>query len=172
MKSLETPEGAGLRWCPEFGLLACRGVKAYISLVLNHPSGSSLFQWCSIIQPCPPLCGPLDCSPPGSSVHGVLQARILEWGAISFSRDLPDPGIECSTPTLAGRFFTLSHLGRSPKSKLWLSKATHSFWHFWQITRTNQTKSMTKIKNTFQLTYYVMTEVEMEPPNEIMSKAW
>ena len=40
------------------------------------------------------LCDPVDCSPPGSSVHGILQARILEWVAIPFSRDLPDPGIE------------------------------------------------------------------------------
>ena len=37
---------------------------------------------------------PVDCSLPGSSVHGILQARILEWVAISFSRDLPNPGIE------------------------------------------------------------------------------
>ena len=34
----------------------------------------------------PTLCDPMDCSPPGSSVHGILQARILEWVAISFSR--------------------------------------------------------------------------------------
>ena len=40
------------------------------------------------------LCDPVDCSPPGSSVHGILQARILEWVAIPFSRDLPNPGIE------------------------------------------------------------------------------
>jgi len=38
------------------------------------------------IQSCPTLCDPTDCSPPGSSVHGILQARILEWVAISFSR--------------------------------------------------------------------------------------
>jgi len=36
----------------------------------------------------------MDCSPPGSSVHGIFQARMLEWVATSFSRDLPDPGIE------------------------------------------------------------------------------
>ena len=42
----------------------------------------------------------MDCSPPGSSVHGISQARILEWVAISFSRDLPNPGIEPSSPTL------------------------------------------------------------------------
>ena len=38
-----------------------------------------------IIQSCPPLCYPMDCSPPGSSVHGLLQARILEWVAIKIS---------------------------------------------------------------------------------------
>ena len=37
---------------------------------------------------------PMDCSPPGSSIHGILQVRILEWVAISFSGDLPNPGIE------------------------------------------------------------------------------
>ena len=38
-------------------------------------------------QSWPILCDPMDCSPPGSSVHGILQSRILEWVAISFSRD-------------------------------------------------------------------------------------
>ena len=36
----------------------------------------------------------MDCSPPSSSVHGILQTKILEWVAISYSRDLPNPGIE------------------------------------------------------------------------------
>ena len=40
------------------------------------------------------LCDPGDCSPPGSSVHGISQARILEWGAVFPPRDLPNPGIE------------------------------------------------------------------------------
>ena len=38
-----------------------------------------------VAQSCPTLCDPLDCSLPGSSVHGVFQARVLEWGAIAFS---------------------------------------------------------------------------------------
>ena len=38
------------------------------------------------LQSCPTLCDPMNCSPPGSSVHGILQASILEWVAISFSR--------------------------------------------------------------------------------------
>ena len=46
------------------------------------------------------LCDPMDCSPPGSSVHEVLQARILEWIAMPSSKDLPNPGIEPRSPTL------------------------------------------------------------------------
>ena len=37
------------------------------------------------LQSCPTLCNPMDCSLPGSSIHGILQARVLEWGAIAFS---------------------------------------------------------------------------------------
>ena len=42
----------------------------------------------------------MDCSPPGSSVHGILQARILEWVAFPFPGDLPDPGIKPRPPAL------------------------------------------------------------------------
>ena len=41
---------------------------------------------CVCVQSCPTLCGPMDCSSPGSPVHGISQTRILEWVAISFSR--------------------------------------------------------------------------------------
>ena len=47
----------------------------------------------------------MDCSLPDSSVHGILQAKTLEWVAISFSRDRPRSGIEPEPPTLAGSFF-------------------------------------------------------------------
>ena len=40
-----------------------------------------------LLQSCPTLHDPMDCSPPGSSIHGILQARVLEWGAIAFSDD-------------------------------------------------------------------------------------
>ena len=55
------------------------------------------------------LCEPMDCNPPGSSVHGISQAKILEWIAISTPGNLPDPEIEpmsLVSPALAGRFFT------------------------------------------------------------------
>ena len=40
-----------------------------------------------VAQSCPTLSDPMDCSPPGSSIHGIFQARVLEWGAIAFSQD-------------------------------------------------------------------------------------
>ena len=46
------------------------------------------FVVCLFTQSCPTLCDPLDCSPPGSSVHGIFQARIPDWVAIAFSHDL------------------------------------------------------------------------------------
>ena len=61
-----------------------------------------------VTQLCPTLCNPMYCSLPGSSVHGLLQARILEWVIMSFSRDLPNPGIEPRPPALIDRFFTTS----------------------------------------------------------------
>ena len=44
-----------------------------------------------VTQSCPTLCDPMNCSPPGSSVHGIFRARILEWVAISFSRGTSRP---------------------------------------------------------------------------------
>ena len=61
----------------------------------------SFSQCCAIIvlhaqllQLCPTLCIPMDCSPAGSSVHGILQGRIVEWVPVPFSRDLPKPKIK------------------------------------------------------------------------------
>ena len=51
-----------------------------------------------VAQSCLTLCDPMDCSPPGSSVHRIPQARVLEWVAISFSR--PDPRITPGSPAL------------------------------------------------------------------------
>ena len=56
-------------------------------------------------QSCLTLCDPMDCSPPASSVHGILQARILEWFAISFSRGSSWPRIQTWVSCIAGRFF-------------------------------------------------------------------
>ena len=59
-----------------------------------------------VAQLCPTVCNPVDCSPPGSSVHGILQERMLKWVAISFSRGSSQPMVQTSTSCLAGRFLT------------------------------------------------------------------
>ena len=60
-----------------------------------------------VAQSCPTLSDPMDCSPPGSSVHGVFQARVLEWGAISFSRGSSPPRDWNRVSRLVGRRFTV-----------------------------------------------------------------
>ena len=59
-----------------------------------------------VAQSCPTLCDPVDCSLPGSSVHGILQARVLEWVAISFSRESSWPRDLIWVSCTAGRFLT------------------------------------------------------------------
>ena len=56
----------------------------------------------------------MHCRPPGSSVRGILQARILEWVALPFLGDLPNSGTEPASPALQGDSLLLSHQGRSP----------------------------------------------------------
>ena len=81
-------------------------------------------------QSCLTLCNPMDCSLPGSSVRGILQARMLEWVAMPSSRDLPNPGIESlmsptlnpwieflMSPALAGGFIATSATWEAPE--LW-----------------------------------------------------
>ena len=67
---------------------------------------------CLVAKSCLSLCDPIDHSPPGSSVHGISRARILEWVAISSSGGLPRSGIEPTSPSLAGRFFTTEPSGK------------------------------------------------------------
>ena len=66
-----------------------------------------------VAQSCPILCDPLDSSPPGSSVHGLLQARILEWVSISFSRGIfPTQGLNLNLLHCKQMLYCLSHQGR------------------------------------------------------------
>ena len=63
--------------------------------------------YCAVLgQSCSALCDPMDYSPPDSSVHGILQVRILEWGAMSSSRGSSQPRGQIQVSCVAGRFFT------------------------------------------------------------------
>ena len=68
--------------------------KALFPALLSYESESA------IAQSCLTFCNPMDCSPPGSSVRGILQARILEWVAIPPPGDLADTGRETGCPAL------------------------------------------------------------------------
>ena len=61
---------------------------------------------CVCAQSCPTLCDPMDCHPSGSSVHGIFQARVLEWVAISSSRGSSQPRNQTCMSCIAGGFFT------------------------------------------------------------------
>ena len=60
-----------------------------------------------VAQSCPTLSDPMDCSPPGSSIHGIFQARILEWATISFSRGSSQPRDRTRVSCIADRRFTV-----------------------------------------------------------------
>ena len=79
-----------------------------------------------LTQSCLTLCNSLDCSPPGSSVHGILQAGILEWVAISFSRGSSQPRDRTRVSCIAGRFFT----NWATLMRILLSCSSHSAFYF------------------------------------------
>ena len=72
----------------------------------------ALVHVCSVAQACPTLCDPIDCSLPGSSVHGF--SRQEYWSGLLFSPpgDLPNPGIKPTSPALTGTFFPTESPGK------------------------------------------------------------
>ena len=80
-------------------------VPFYLKIVCESYIDISLKKWSAVAQLCPTLCDPMDCSLSGSFVHGVFQARVLEWIAISFSRGSSQS--RNRTRRIAGRCFTV-----------------------------------------------------------------
>ena len=107
-------------------MIFSESVVNYKTLKMNFcsPKNNLLYS----VQLCLILCNPMDCRLPGSSVHGISQARILEWVAMPSPRDLPDKGIgpkSPASPALAGRFFMLCHL-------LWLNTIIKTRGRVWK----------------------------------------
>ena len=95
---------------PSFGCLRlCLWASAALSTCSWKCQGISLLSSLKVkvTQSCLTLCNPMDCSPPGSSVHGILQAKVLEWVAILFSRGSSQPGDWTQVSCTVGRFFTI-----------------------------------------------------------------
>ena len=96
---VEAPsEGPSLRWETEVGLDRDPAEPSFLPSAQVKVKAAQL---------CPTLCDPMDCSLPGSSVHGILQASILEWVTISFSRGSSRSRDQTQVSRIAGRFFTI-----------------------------------------------------------------
>ena len=83
-----------------------------------------------VAQSCPTLCDPKDYRLPGSSVHEILQARILEWVAIPLSRRSPQPRDRTQVSHIAGRFFTVWATREAPKAALLFLK----YFYYFRVT--------------------------------------
>ena len=88
-----------------------RYLRGVCLILYCHPASltymQSVVRWGEVAQSCLTLCDPKDCSLPGSSLHGIFQARILEWVTISFSRGSSQPRNQTQVSCIAGRSFTL-----------------------------------------------------------------
>ena len=86
-----------------------RGVWGFFFLPLTFGNISPFLVcvYVLVAQLCPTLCDPMACSPPSSSLHGILQSRILEWVANSFSRGSSWPRVQTQVCQLAVRLFTI-----------------------------------------------------------------
>ena len=118
----------------------------------------SLVHACSVAQSCLTLDNPMDCSPAGSSVHGVSQAEYWSGLPCPPPRDLPDPGIKPASPALAGRFFTTELPRRSPAHSLGL--------YFQQATLRDEIVSAAGIKEVLLTGCY---KTEGSPNSVILS---
>ena len=110
----------------EFQLPSFREHQLWANLCSKGFRGSShlipiriLWKWkvkVLVAQSCLTLCPPMECSLPGSSVHGISQARILEWVAIPFSRGSFQPRDQTRLSHVAGRFFNIWATSEAPGS--------------------------------------------------------
>ena len=95
----------------------------FFNIEISLPGTFALFHMCpdsvqkavhaKSLELCPTLCDPMECSPPGSSIHGILQARILEWVAVPSSRGSSRCRDQTHIPCISGGFFTARPPGKS-----------------------------------------------------------
>ena len=93
-------------------------------------------EWVKVTQSCPTLCNPMDCRLPGSSVHGIFQARVLEWVAFPFSRRSSQPRDRTWVSCIVGSFTTWTTglagnylLLRMTKNVFFSDNRRHKYWY-------------------------------------------
>ena len=105
--TLNTKDQKSRETCPSTQLKNDKVVTQTTLLPLHLHASLSPKVKVLVAPSCPTLCDPMDCTPPGSSVHGILQARILEWVTIPFSRGSSRPRDQTWVSHAAGKFFTV-----------------------------------------------------------------
>ena len=102
------PNDVHLLWFSGKSLCGKRGILILVSFEKQLLSTVKHMILCVVVtESCPPLCDSMEYSPPGSSVHGIVQARILEWVAITFSRGSSQPRDQIHISCIEDRFFTI-----------------------------------------------------------------
>ena len=127
--------GRSLSWCLKVGCLAVlkwssTGSPTHTSSLFICECGvhfSVCIHMCLVTQSCPNLCNPMDCSLPGSSIHGIILARILEQVAISFSRGSSQLRDQTWVSQIAGRLSTVWATREFYPFTKWLVKSHRSF---------------------------------------------
>ena len=144
---LENPRDRGAWWASVYGVAQSR-------TRLKQLSSSSSSHWIFkllghviwkvkvlVAQLCLTLCYRMDCSPPGSSVHRILQTRILEWVAIPFSRGSSQLRDQTWVSCIADRFFFTSE----PPGKPWRRLIIQSLQNFYQVRTSSHLSYLSKI---------------------------
>ena len=113
---------------------------------------SHCLKWSEVTQSCQTLCDPVDCSLPGSSLHGILQARVLEWVAISFSRGSSWPRDRTPVSHIAGRHFNLWATREAPSHCLGICKTKFQKMEFkkWSEWKNHWIKTRTSYSTCFE----------------------
>ena len=132
---LENPRDGGAWWAAIYGVAQSRTRLKWLSSSSSNQNLSCLFHvqkstgWLKILfrnlseseseatQSCPTICDAMNCSLSGSSVHGVFQARVLEWVAVPFSRGSSRPRDWTWVSCIAGKFFTIWAIRETDKCR-------------------------------------------------------
>ena len=109
-----------------------------------------------IAQLCSTLCDPMECSPPGSSVHGILQERLLEGLLVPYPGDLPDPGIKRWSPKL--QVDSLPYEPPGKPSQKHEEKLTYTYSH-----THSHLRKLCKSAGAFRDEHRSYQEMEVEP---------
>ena len=115
------------------------------------------------VQSCPTLCDPMNCNPPGSSVHGIFQARTLQWVAVPSSKGSSQPRDQTSVSCIS----YVSCIGRQILYH-WTTREGHKSFNFCQVYRpqtVSPSSSLKKIINEIEHFLWLAQSVEHETPN-------